>query len=36
MRILICNDDGIYAPGIAALAEAMESSEDKSIPNAKG
>jgi 5'-nucleotidase len=23
MRILICNDDGIYAPGIAALAEAM-------------
>lgn len=22
MRILICNDDGIYSPGIAALAEA--------------
>jgi 5'-nucleotidase len=23
MRILLCNDDGIYAPGIAALAEAV-------------
>lgn len=23
MRILICNDDGIFAPGIAALAEAL-------------
>ena len=21
MRILVCNDDGIYSPGIAALAE---------------
>jgi 5'-nucleotidase len=25
MRILICNDDGIYSPGIAALAEAASS-----------
>lgn len=23
MRILICNDDGIFAPGIAALREAL-------------
>lgn len=21
MRILVCNDDGIYSPGIAALAD---------------
>ena len=23
MRILVTNDDGIYAPGLAALAEAV-------------
>ncbi len=26
MRILICNDDGVFAPGIAALARGLESS----------
>ena len=24
MRILICNDDGYFAPGIAALAQALQ------------
>ena len=26
MRILICNDDGVFAPGIAALARGMQAS----------
>ena len=30
MRILIANDDGIYSPGIAALAEVARSEEHTS------
>lgn len=31
MRLLICNDDGIYSPGLAALAEAAEEFADVRI-----